>query len=119
MAVFFNIQKAFDTIPYHALMQKLQHAGLNNHILHWVCSYLTDKKQQVPVLVNGATSKTLPVIFGAPQGSVLGPLLFLIYIDGVILTPLSDGSRMTLYADDMLLYRYIETPQDYQSSKMT
>ena len=66
------------------------------------------------MLVNGATSETLPVISGVHQGSVLGPLLLLIYIDGVTSTPLSDGSKMTLYADDMLLYRYIETPQDHQ-----
>jgi len=46
-AVFFDIQKAFDTIPLHALMQKLQHTGLNNHILHWICSYLTNREQQV------------------------------------------------------------------------
>ena len=64
--------------------------------------------------VNGATSETLPVISGVHQGSVLGPLLLLIYIDGVTSTPLSDGSKMTLYADDMLLHRYTETPQDYQ-----
>ena len=102
----------FDTIPHHALMQKLQYAGLNNHILHWICSYLTNREQKV--LVNGATSNSLPVISGVPQGSVLGPLLFLIYIDGVTSAPLSDGSKMTLYADDMLLYRQVESPQDYQ-----
>ena len=75
-------------------MQKLQYAGLNNHILHWICSYLTNREQNV--LVNGATSNSLPVISGVPQGSVLGPLLFLIYIDGVTLAPLSDGSKMIL-----------------------
>ena len=111
-AAFFDIQKAFDTIPHHALMQKLQYAGLNNHILHRICSYLTNREQKV--LVNGATSNSLPVISGVPQGSVLGPLLFLIYIDGVTSAPLSDGSKMTLYADDMLLYRQVESPQDYQ-----
>ena len=97
-------------IPHHALMQKLQYAGLNNHILHWICSYLTNREQKV--LVNGATSNSLPVISGVPQGSVLGPLLFL--IDGVTSASLSDGSKMTLYADDMLLYRQVESPQDYQ-----
>ena len=78
------------------------------HNLHWICSYLTDREQNL--LVNGATSNSLPVTSGVPQGSVLGPLLFLIYIDGVTSTPLSDGSKMTLYAEDMLLYRHIESP---------
>ena len=45
-AVFFDIQKAFHTIPHYALMQKLQNTGLNNHILHWICSYLTDKSRK-------------------------------------------------------------------------
>ena len=59
-AVFFDIQKALDTVPHHALMQKLRYAGLNIRILHWICSYLTDREQKV--LVNGATSNSLPVI---------------------------------------------------------
>ena len=84
-----------DTILPHALIQKLRHTGLNTHTLHWVCSCLTNREQLV--LVNGATSESLPVISGFPQGSVLGPLLFLIYIDGVTSTPLSDGSKMTLH----------------------
>ena len=61
--------------------------------------------------MNGATFNFLPVMSGVLQGSVLGPLLFLIYIDA---TPLSDGSKMTLYTDDMLLHRQVESSQDYQ-----
>ena len=65
------------------------------------------------VVVNGATSDTLPVLSGVPQGSVLGLLLFLIYIDGVNNIGLSVGSNLVLYADDMLLYRPISSPEDY------
>ena len=79
-------------------------------------SYLTNREEQV--LINGATSDSLPVISGVPQGLVLGPLLFLIYIDGITSTLLSNGSKMTLYADDMLLYRHIETPQDPDYQKL-
>ena len=64
------------------------------------------------MVVDGAISDELPVIFGVPQGSVLGPLLFLIYIDGVESVTLSDGT-IVLYADDMVLYRPIYSYEDY------
>ena len=63
--------------------------------------------------MNGETSETLPVISGVPQDSVLGPLLFLIYIDDVMRVPLSEGSRLTVYADDMLLYKPVSCLEDF------
>jgi len=57
-------------------------------------------------------SETIPVISGVLQGSVLGPLLFLIYIDDVARVSLSEGSTLVLYADDMLLYRKIDSTED-------
>ena len=65
------------------------------------------------VAVDGESSETISVISGVPQESVLGPLLFLIYIDDVPKMPLSEGSNLVLYADDMLLYRRIKQPEDY------
>ena len=64
-------------------------------------------------MVNGSSSNPLPVLSGVLQGSVLGPLLFLTYIDGISSITLSPGSHLTLYADDMLLYRPISNRADY------
>ena len=77
--VFIDLQKAFDTINHSILLQKLQHYSARGTALIWFSSYLTDRKQYVSV--NGHTSDHLKITYGVPQGSVLGPLLFLIYIN--------------------------------------
>ncbi len=92
-------------------MRKLQDLQINEYILKWIYNYLTDRKQQV--VVEGAKSDLLSVTSGIPQGSVLGPLLFIIDIDGVDTVTLSDGTVIT-YADDMVLYRPIYSQNDYR-----
>jgi len=109
--VFFDLQKAFDTVPHLPLLQKLREHGLNQHILQWITSYLCNRKQFV--VVDGASSDTTHVTSGVPQGSVLGPLLFLVYINCASSLPLTSGSKLTMYADDILLYKPIYCPEDY------
>ena len=80
-------------------------------MLKWIVDYLTDRSQCIGV--EGATSLPQTVLSGVPQGSVLGPLLFIIHIDG--LTNALSNSSMSMYADDLLLYRTIQSPSDYQT----
>ena len=107
-SVFFDLRKAFDTVLHRALMTK--QSNVSPFILRWICSCLTARQQKV--VIGGEESETIPVISGVPQGSVLGPLLFLIYINDVARVSLSEGSTLVLYADDMLLYRKIDSTED-------
>ena len=110
-AVFFDFRKAFDTVSHRPLLQKLMIKDLNvhPHILRWLTHYLSFRRQYVCV---NNSSDILPVYSGVPQGSVLGPLLFIVYVNDITMIPLSDGT-MSLYADDILLYCPIYTPADY------
>jgi hypothetical protein len=106
-AVLLDFSKAFDKVPHQRLAQKLHHYGLRGNTLHWIVSFLSSRSQQV--LVEGHMSSTAPVTSGVPQGSVLGPLLFLLYINDM---PGKVASTSKLFADDSLLYRRIKSQQD-------
>ena len=77
--IFVDLQKAFDTVNHEILLKKLEHYGLRNMTNSWFKSYLNNRKQLVSL--NGVDSETQIMQHGVPQGSVLGPLLFLIYIN--------------------------------------
>ena len=109
--MFFDLRKAFDSVPHRPLMTKFQQLGLSDHLLHWISNYLTSRSQRV--VVNGAASFSTPVISGVPQGSVLGPLLFLIYIDDITSLPITCGTQTVLYADDLLLFCPISKQEDF------
>ncbi len=108
-AVFFDFKKAFDKVPHSILMSKLTNLNLDPHLVSWVASYLRNRSQYVTI--NGKSSNISEVVSGVPQGSVLGPLLFLIYINDIDLHQ-NEGSLL-LYADDLLLYHPIQSPEDY------
>ena len=101
-AVFFDLRKAFDLVPHKILIDKLEQSEVNGHVLRWITDYLTNREHKV--VVNGVCSSSKAVLSGAPQGSVLGPLLFLIYVDELACLPLTDGSQYVLYAGDLLLF---------------
>ena len=104
-SIFFDLRKAFDSVPHRLLVDKLANLGLGAHALSWITSYLTNWKQHV--VVGGESSLDTPVLSGVPQGSVLGPLLFLVYIDDV--SDISDRSTLNIFADDMLLYKPVKS----------
>ena len=106
-AVLLDFSKAFDKVPHHLLLTKLQHYGIRGSIWNWITDFLHNRTQRV--VCGGATSKPTNVTSGVPQGSVLGPLLFLAYINDIS-TNLSSSCR--LFADDCILYREINTPTD-------
>ena len=99
--IFFDISKAFDRVWHPGLLFKLKSIGIGGKLLKWFRSYLTKRHQQV--VLNGKSSRTMELQSGVPQGSVLGPIMFLVYINDI---SSSIVSTTKLYADDTsLLHR--------------
>ncbi|CAF1357270.1 unnamed protein product [Didymodactylos carnosus] len=91
--------KAFDRVSHAGLLMKLRNKGISDSMVKWLESYLTNRN--IVTIVDGATSDPLKVTCGVPQGSVLGPLLFLLYIDDL---PLALSASCKMFADDVSLY---------------
>lgn len=109
--LFLDLKKAFDTVDHEVLLQKLKLYGVDTLSLKWFQSYLTGRKQRTHV--NDALSDYCSVVCGVPQGSILGPLLFLVYINDLPECGLASTPR--LYADDTCLTLTSRDPIDLQS----
>ena len=109
-AIHLDLSKAFDRVQHHMLLNKLEQYGISGSLLQWFCSYLSDRYQRVAL--DGTLSDWLPVTSGVPQGSILGPLLFLVYINDMP-EYVGQGSSIALFADDSKLYRPINSASHY------
>ena len=98
--IYMDFMKAFDTVPHNRLLQVLEACGVGAPLLPWIHQFLKGRKQRV--MVNGQASAWFDVSSGVPQGSVLGPVLFVVYIN--VMLECTDAEDIYLFADDTKLF---------------
>ena len=110
-AILLDFSKAFDKVHHKSLLHKLNAYGVRGNTHKWITSILSERSQKV--ILENKESQPKPVQSGVPQGTVLGPLLFLTYINDIP-QGLTEGTKLRLFADDSLLYRTIKKTRETQ-----
>ena len=107
--MFLDFSKALDKVPFERLKYKLNWYGLLDNLLNWISDFLSNRTQRATI--DSVSSPVATVDSGVPQGSVLGPLLFLLNINDLP-DYIKQGSKVNLFADDNILYRCVNSKDD-------
>ena len=113
--IYADFEKVFDKVPHHLLLKKLHSYNLNVHVIQWIRSFLCYRKQRVKI--NGCYSEWTDVISGIPQGTILGPILFIIYINDLP-EICEEFARIYLFADDAKLFKHISCNEDHKALQL-
>ena len=105
--IYLDLQKAFDKVPHARLLSKLKSYGIGGKLLQWIENFLSNRRQCVHL--RGSKSDWINIISGVPQGSVLGPFLFIVYVNDM---PNVVSSDLYMFVDDTKLYRTITSESD-------
>ncbi len=108
--VYLDFQKAFDKVPHHKLLYKLKQIGIDGQVNEWIANWLSNRQQRV--VIDEFNSEWASATSGDPQGSVLGPLLFIIYINDL---DVGLNNRISKFADDTKIGNSVLTDADRQS----
>jgi hypothetical protein len=102
-AVYLDFAKSFNSVPHERLLRKLQSLGINSNVLNWIRDFLVGRRQRVSI--NGSVSDWASVRSSVPQGSVLGPVLFVTFLNYM---PEAVSSVCLMYADDTKIYNTVK-----------